>query len=88
MITTLWVLLLPLASSDWTNVCPSHSPQVGFYLEAEVVRNISARGQELLVVDSKEREVMLKCHNNQGAVKIYDVEGSNKVVAESFNIFS
>ena len=85
MITSLWLLLLPLASCDWTNVCPSPSPQAGFYLEGEVVRNISARGQELLVVDSKEREVRLKCDNNQGAVKIYDVEGSNRVVAESFN---
>ena len=66
------LLLFPLVRSDWSSVCPHQEDGAGLYLEADVVGSLREEGQEVLVVDSKEREVTVRCHNPRGAAELYD----------------
>ena len=71
----LLLLLLPLVRSDWTSVCPPQEAGVELYLDARVVRVLTEKGQEVLVVESKEREVRVRCHNPRGAAELHDHRG-------------
>ena len=71
------LLLLHLTSAslamDWVTLCPD------LQLKAKVVM----KAAEMVVVDNKESDVVVKCDNQLGAAKIYD--GKDQLLAESFN---
>merc|ERR1719392_397471 len=81
LLLVLLVLLATLTRPEWIPVCPQDSDRL--YLDAELVRNISFQGQQVLVVDNKDRDVKVKCHNPRGAAKIYDQK--DRLVAENFS---